>query len=40
MVSNIVNENAASCIEQALEATPYKTANVRPPTTHLENYPN
>ena len=24
--------NAASCIEQVLEATPYKTAAVRPPT--------
>ena len=30
--------NAASNIEQVLEATPHKTAAVRPPTTHHENY--
>ena len=30
--------NAASNIEQVLEATPHKAAVVRPPTTHHENY--
>ena len=32
--------NAASNIEQVLEAAPHKAAAVRPPTTHHENYPN
>ena len=32
-------KNAASCIEQVLEATPYKAAAVWPLTTHHENYP-
>ena len=32
--------NAASNIEQVLEATPHKAAAIRPPTTHHENYPN
>ena len=31
---------AARCIEQVLEATAYKTAAVRPPTIHHENYPS
>ena len=35
-----VHKNAASCIEQVLEETPYKTAAVRLSTTHHENYPN
>ena len=35
-----LHKNAASCIEQVLEATPHKTTDVRPPTTHHENYPN
>ena len=30
-----LDKNAESCIEQVLEATPHKTAAVRPPTTHL-----
>ena len=33
-------KNAASNIEQVLEATPNKAAAVRPPTTHHENYQN
>ena len=35
-----LHKNAASNIEQILEATPYKTAVVRLPTSHHENYPN
>ena len=31
-------KNAASNIEQVLEATPHNAAAVRPPTTHQENY--
>ena len=31
-------KNAASNIELVLEATPYKAAAVRPPTSHHENY--
>ena len=34
-----LHKNAASNIEQVLEATPHKEAAVRPPTTHHENYP-
>ena len=34
------HKNAASNIEQVLEATPHKTAVIRPPTTHHENYPS
>ena len=34
-----LHKNAASNIEQVLEATPNKAAAVRPPTTHHENYP-
>ena len=33
-------KNAASYVEQVLAATPNKTAAVRPPTTHHENYPS
>ena len=32
-----LHKNAASNIEQVLEATPHKAAGVRPPTTHHEN---
>ena len=35
-----LQKNAAICIKQILGATPYETADVRPPTTHHENYPN
>ena len=35
-----LHKNAASNIEQALEAAPHKAAALRPPTTHHENYPN
>ena len=35
-----LHKNAASNIEQALEAAPHKAASVRPPTTHHENYQN
>ena len=35
-----LHKNAASNIEQVLEATPHKAAAIRPPTTHHENYPN
>ena len=33
-------KNAASNIEQVLETAPNKAADVRPPTTHQENYQN
>ena len=33
-----LHKNAASNIEQVLEATPHKAAAVRPPTTHHQNY--
>ncbi len=33
-------KNAASNIEQVLEATPHKAPTIRPPTSHHENYPN
>ena len=33
-----LHKNAASNIEQVLEATPHQTATVQPPTTHHENY--
>ena len=33
-----LHKNAASNIEQVLEATPHKAAAIWPPTTHLENY--
>ena len=35
-----LHKNAASNIEQVLEATPHKAAPVRPPTTHHQSYPN
>ena len=35
-----LRKNAASNFEQVLEATTYKAATVRPPTTHHENYPS
>ena len=33
-----LHKNAASNIEQVLEATPYKTAAVGPPTTYHDKY--
>ena len=33
-----LHKNAASNIEQVLEATPHKEAAVQPPATHHENY--
>ena len=35
-----LHKNAASKIEQVLEATPQKTATVQLLTTHHENYPS
>ena len=35
-----LHKNAASNIEQVLEAAPHKAAAVRPLTTHHENYPS
>ena len=35
-----LHKNAASNIEQVLEATLHKEPAVRPPTTHHENYPS
>ena len=35
-----LHKNAASNMEQILEATHHKAAAVRPPTTHYENYPS
>ena len=35
-----LHKNAESCIEQVLEAASNKTAAMRPPTTHHENYPS
>ena len=35
-----LHKNAASNIEQVVEATPHKAAAVRLPTTHHENYPS
>ena len=35
-----LHKNAASNIEQVLEATPLKAAAVRPPTSHHEYYPS
>ena len=35
-----LHKNAASNIEQVLEAAPLKAAAVRPLTTHYENYPS
>ena len=36
--SRQIHKNAASKIEQVLEATPHKRAAIRPSTTHHENY--
>ena len=33
-----LHKNAATNIEQVLEATSHKTPTIRPPTSHLENY--
>ena len=33
-----LHKNAASNIEQVLEATPHKTPTIRPPTSLHENY--
>ena len=35
-----LHKNVASYIEQVLEAAPYKTAALRSPTNHHENYPS
>ena len=35
-----LHKNAASHIEQIQEIAPHKTATVRAPTTHHENYQN
>ena len=35
-----LHKNAASNIEQVLEATPNKAPTIRPPTFHHENYPS
>ena len=35
-----LHKNAASNIEQILEAASNKAAAVQPPTTHHENYPS
>ena len=32
--------NAASCIEQILEATFHKATAVQPPASHLQNHPS
>ena len=34
------HKNAASNIEQVLEATPHKVATIQPPNTNYENYPS
>ena len=34
------HKNATSCFEQALEVTPYKTAALGPPTSHLNTHPS
>ena len=33
-----LHKNAASNIEQVLEATPYKAPTIRPPTSNHDNY--
>ena len=35
-----LQQNAASNIEQVLEATPHKAPTIRPPASHHENYPS
>ena len=38
--SRQLHKNAASNIEQILEATPHKAPTIRPPASHHENYPS
>ena len=35
-----LHKNAASNIEQVLEATPHKAPTIQPPTSHHEKYPS
>ena len=35
-----LHKNAASNIEQVMEATPHKAPTIRPPTTNPQNYPS
>ena len=35
-----LHKNAASNIEQVLEAAPHKAPTIQPPTSHHENYPS
>ena len=35
-----LHKNAASNIEQVLDATPNKAPTIRPPTSHHKNYPS
>ena len=35
-----LHKNAASNIEQVLEATPHKAPTIRPPASHHKNYPS
>ena len=35
-----LHKNAASNIEQVLEAAPHETVAIRPPITHHEKYPS
>ena len=35
-----LHKNAASNIEQVLEASPHIAPTIRPPTSHHENYPS
>ena len=35
-----LHHNAASNIEQVMDAAPHKAAAIRPPTTNHENYQN
>ena len=35
-----LHKNAASNIEQVLEATPHEAPTIQPPTSHHENYPS
>ena len=35
-----LHKNAASNIEQVLEAAPHKSPIIRPPTSHHKNYPS
>ena len=38
--SQQLHKNAASNIEQVLEATTHKAPTIRPPTSHHKNYPS